>query len=160
VTITDTGNSNVTISGISVSGTGYSLSGAGSPVTLSPSQKLTMGVQFTPPAIGSDTGSVTISSNATGSPAVVSLSGTGAAATQHSVTLTWNASTSTVSGYNVYRSTVSGSGYSKLNSALVGGLNYTDSTVQSGQTYYYVTTAVDSSGDESGDSNQAQAIIP
>jgi fibronectin type 3 domain-containing protein len=76
------------------------------------------------------------------------------------VALTWNASTSTVSGYNVYRSTVSGSGYVKLNSSLVSGLTYTDSNVQSGTTYYYVATAVDSSGNESAYSNQASAPIP
>jgi fibronectin type 3 domain-containing protein len=39
-------------------------------------------------------------------------------------------------------------------------LNYSDSTVQSGKTYYYVTTAVDSSGAESSYSSQVQAVIP
>ena len=37
----------------------------------------------------------------------------------HSVVLSWNASASTVVGYNVYRSTVSDSGFTKLNSSLV-----------------------------------------
>jgi len=78
----------------------------------------------------------------------------------HSVALSWNASTSTVSGYNVYRSTVSGTSYTKLNSSLVPALAYTDSTVQNGTTYYYVMTGVDSSGKESLYSNEAQAIIP
>jgi fibronectin type 3 domain-containing protein len=76
------------------------------------------------------------------------------------VNLTWTASTSTVSGYNVYRSTVSGSSYTKINSSLVAAQNYTDSTVQNGTTYYYVTTAVDSSGTESVYSNVASANIP
>jgi fibronectin type 3 domain-containing protein len=76
------------------------------------------------------------------------------------VDLTWTASTSTVSGYNVYRSTVSGSSYTKINSSLVTGLTFTDSTVQNATTYYYVTTAVDSSGDESAYSNVASATIP
>jgi fibronectin type 3 domain-containing protein len=76
------------------------------------------------------------------------------------VTLNWVASTSTVSGYNVYRSTTNGSGYSKLNSSLIPAVTYTDTSVQSGTTYYYVVTAVDSSGDESTDSNQATAVIP
>ena len=78
----------------------------------------------------------------------------------HSAALTWNPSSSTVSGYNVYRSTVSGSGYTKLNSSLVSGTNYDDTSVQSGTTYFYVTTSVDSGGDESADSNQASATIP
>jgi TolB protein len=42
----------------------------------------------------------------------------------------------------------------------VGGVNYTDSSVQNGTTYYYVTTAVDSSGNESTYSNEASANIP
>jgi hypothetical protein len=78
----------------------------------------------------------------------------------HSVALTWTASTSTVSGYNIYRSTLSGSGYTKLNSSLVASLSYSDTTAQSGTTYFYVATAVDSGGDESPDSSQASAVIP
>jgi fibronectin type 3 domain-containing protein len=78
----------------------------------------------------------------------------------HSVALSWNASSSTVSGYNVYRSTVSGTGYTKINSSLDSALAYTDATVQNGTTYYYVTTALDSSGNESLYSNETQAIIP
>jgi len=76
------------------------------------------------------------------------------------VTLNWNASTSTVAGYNVYRGTVTGGPYAKINSSLVSSLGYTDSNVQSGTTYYYVTTAVDSSGNESTFSNEASAPIP
>ena len=80
----------------------------------------------------------------------------------HSVALTWNASTSTVTGYNVYRSTVSGAQYAKLNSVLVAGMAFTDTTVVSGSgiTYYYVTTAVDSTGGESIPSNEVPAQVP
>jgi hypothetical protein len=158
VTITNTGNSNVTISQITASGAGYTVTGGSTPVTLTPSQNLALGVQFSPTAAGSVAGSVSIVSNATGSPATVTLSGTGVV--QHTVSLSWIASTSTVAGYNVYRSTTSGSGYVKINTSLVSGLTYTDSNVTSGTTYYYVTTAVDSSGSESAFSNQATAAIP
>jgi Carboxypeptidase regulatory-like domain len=85
---------------------------------------------------------------------------TAAAGQAHSVALTWNASSSAVSGYNIYRSTVSGSGFTKLNSALISGLAYADTNVVAGTTYFYVATAVDSGGDESSDSNQATAVIP
>jgi len=78
----------------------------------------------------------------------------------HTVALTWIASTSTVAGYNIYRSTVSGSSFVKINSSLSAGLAYTDSTVINGTTYYYVTTAVDSNGRESVFSNQVTAVIP
>jgi hypothetical protein len=78
----------------------------------------------------------------------------------NSISLSWTASTSTVSGYNVYRSTSSGGGYSKLNAALISGLSFSDTTAVSGTKYFYVATAVDSDGDESVDSNQATATIP
>jgi len=47
-----------------------------------------------------------------------------------------------------------------VNSSPITGLVYTDSTVQNGLTYYFVTTAVDPSGGESVFSNQVPAIIP
>jgi fibronectin type 3 domain-containing protein len=65
-----------------------------------------------------------------------------------------------VAGYNVYRGTVSGGPYSQINSSLQSGTSYTDDTVAAGETFYYVTTAVDSSGLESDYSNQAEAVIP
>jgi HYDIN/CFA65/VesB-like, Ig-like domain/Cep192 domain 4/Abnormal spindle-like microcephaly-assoc'd, ASPM-SPD-2-Hydin len=160
VTVTNSGNSVVQISSITETGSGFTLSGASAPVTLSSSQSLTFNVSFSPSAAGSDSGTVTVSSNATGSPTAISLSGTGVQAANHSVALNWTASTSTVSGYNVYRSTTNGSGYSKINGSLVSGVSYSDTAVQNGTTYYYVTTAVDSSGNESTDSNQATAVIP
>src|SRR6266481_5936714 len=86
---------------------------------------------------------------------------TASAQVAHSVALSWIASTtSTVSGYNVYRSTVSGTGYAKMNSLLVSALIYTDGTVQNATTYYYVTTAVDAIGTESTYSNEVPAVIP
>jgi hypothetical protein len=160
VTITNTGNSNVTISQINFSGAGYSVTGGSAPVTLSPTQNLILAAQFSPTVTGSVSASISITSNASGSPALVALSGTGVAPVQHSAVLTWNASTSTVAGYNVYRSTVSGSSYTKTNSSLVAALTYTDSSVQSGTTYFYVTTAVDSNGVESANSNEVSAPIP
>jgi hypothetical protein len=74
--------------------------------------------------------------------------------------LTWKASGSHVAGYNVYRSEVSGQKYQKINSSLVQGLTYSDNTVQSGVTYYYVTRAVDDQGHESANSNETTVAIP
>jgi fibronectin type 3 domain-containing protein len=102
---------------------------------------------------------LSFASNASNSPAVQSMTGTGTAQTQHTVDLSWNTSASAV-GYNIYRGTVSGGPYAIINSSLDATTTYTDSTVVSGQTYYYVTTAVNSDSQESGYSNQAQAIIP
>jgi HYDIN/CFA65/VesB family protein len=80
--------------------------------------------------------------------------------TVHIVDLSWTASTSAVAGYNIYRGTVSGGPYTRINASLEPATLYTDSAVQAGQTYYYVTTAVDSSGVESGYSNVVQAVVP
>jgi hypothetical protein len=38
--------------------------------------------------------------------------------------------------------------------------NYIDTSVQGGQTYYYVNTAIDSVGAESKSSTQVRALIP
>ncbi len=80
----------------------------------------------------------------------------------HSVSLSWTASTSSnVVGYNVYRATTSGGPYTKLTtSSPVTTLSYTDTNILSGQTYYYVATAVDSSNTESAYSTQTQANVP
>lgn len=85
---------------------------------------------------------------------------TATVAQSHSVALSWVASTSTVSGYNVYRGTANGGPYTLVNTALVAGLSFTDSTVQNGLTYFYVATAVDSSSNESAYSTPAQANVP
>ena len=159
-TITNTGNSNVTITGVNTVGAGFSSSGVASGLTLQPNQTVTLTVTFDPTTPGAVSGaSVTIVSNAGG--LVVPLSGSGNAAAD-SVSLTWTASSSSdVVGYYAYRSTTSGSGYVKLDpSSPASTEQYTDSTVQSGTTYYYVVTAVDSNDVESDYSGQATAVIP
>jgi FG-GAP-like repeat len=79
---------------------------------------------------------------------------------QHVVHLTWNSSPSQVAGYIVYRSNFSGGSFLALNTVPVSALSYDDSTVVSGSTYYYVVTAVDSSGSQSIYSNMVNAVIP
>ena len=77
-----------------------------------------------------------------------------------SVSLDWDDNTeSHLAGYNVYRSTTSGSGYSKLNSSLVSNSNYTDDTATNGNTYYYVVTAVDIYSKEFGYSNEVSRLV-
>jgi hypothetical protein len=75
-------------------------------------------------------------------------------------TLTWTASTSSgVSGYNVYRGTVSGGPYTLLTTTPVTTTTYQDSTVTAGTTYYYVVKAVAGST-SSAYSNVASDTIP
>jgi hypothetical protein len=78
----------------------------------------------------------------------------------HRVVLKWRASSSQVAGYNVYRSTAPAGNYVRINSSPVLGTTFTDNTVESGLTYYYVTRAVDALGRESVNSNEASAAIP
>jgi hypothetical protein len=78
----------------------------------------------------------------------------------HSVTLSWTASSSAnVTGYKVYRGAVSGGPYA-LVSSIGAATTFVDSSVQSGQTYFYVVTAVDSNNNESAYSGQASASVP
>ncbi|MGA8677388.1 MAG: choice-of-anchor D domain-containing protein [Candidatus Acidiferrales bacterium] len=161
VTLTNNGNANVTIASVAPVGAGFSTNGLSAGTALTPNQSATLNIVFAPTGTGSVSGSVSITSNATNSPASISLSGAGVRSTSHSVDLSWTASASSgVVGYNVYRGTSSGS-YSRI-ASLVSGTTYTDSTVQSGQdiTYYYVVTSLNSSGVESADSNQASVTIP
>lgn len=78
----------------------------------------------------------------------------------HAVNLSWNPSTSVVVGYNVYRGTQSGGPYTKLNPSPVAATTYTDSTVQSGQTYFYAVKAVNPNKVESVFSQEVSATIP
>jgi hypothetical protein len=160
VIFTNAGNSNVTISNVTISGAGYTAGGVQSGQIVPPGQSATLIVTFAPSAAGLIPGSVTVTSNATNSPGSVALSGTGVQPVAHSVTLTWSASTSTVSGYNVYSSTVSGGPYTKLDSTPIAATTFVDTTVQSAQTYFYVVTSVDSSALESANSTEVSATIP
>lgn len=76
------------------------------------------------------------------------------------VDLSWDAVGGNIAGYNVFRSTTQGGPYSQLNPSLVASTSYSDSTVSSGMTYYYVTTAVNSAGEQSAYSAAVKAVIP
>jgi hypothetical protein len=82
------------------------------------------------------------------------------AAIEHIVDLTWSESGGDIVGYNVYRGTIQGGPYSQINASLVASTMYTDSSVVDGTTYYYVTTAVDQGGVQSGYSNEGEAQVP
>jgi Cep192 domain 4/Abnormal spindle-like microcephaly-assoc'd, ASPM-SPD-2-Hydin len=162
VALINTGNSSVTISGVSISGSSaYSVTSGISGATLAAGQTATMHIVFAPKSTGTFNGTVTVVSNATNTAPAVAVSGSGISNTSHSVALSWSASTSSgVIGYNVYRSTVSGTSYIRINSSPTASLKYTDGSVASGETYYYVVKAVNSSGAESARSSQTTAVIP
>jgi hypothetical protein len=156
--LTATGSS-ITVSNASMSTSEFTVSGLAFPLTLTAGQSASFTVSFKPQASGAAAASGSFNSNASVSSVAQALSGTGVPAPQHSVALSWNPSSSTVVGYNIYRGTTSGGPYSQIN-AMNADTTFTDSSVQSGQSYFYVTTAVDGSGNESAHSNQTQAVIP
>jgi hypothetical protein len=151
----------VIVSSDNVSGSAFAVTGLSFPVTIPAGQHVQFAVTFTPPGNGVASGSVSFASNASNSPSIETFSGTGTPPPQHSVNLSWSASTSqNIIGYNIYRGVKLGGPYSKINSVLNASTLYTDSTVVDGQTYYYVTTAVNSSNEQSAYSNQTTAVIP
>jgi fibronectin type 3 domain-containing protein len=130
------------------------------PITIPAGYSTSFSVVFAPQTTGTASANVSFGSSASNTPTLQSLTGTGAQPPQHSVALAWAASSSSnVLGYNVYRGTVSGGPYAQISSALAGTAQ-TDNSVQAGQTYYYVVTAVDTAGKESSYSNQVKAVIP
>jgi len=157
-TVTASGGS-VTVSSVSSSSSAFSVSGLTLPLTLPAGQSAPFTVTFAPTTSGSLSASLSFFTSSSGT-ATEAASGTGATI-QHIVGLSWNPSTSTdVTGYNIYRATSPSGSYTKLNSSLDSAMSYNDNTAVSGQTYYYATTAVDSSGLESVHSNQVQVAVP
>jgi hypothetical protein len=79
----------------------------------------------------------------------------------HTVSISWNASTTSgLAGYNVYRGTTSGGPYSRITATPTTALQFTDSAVTAGQTYFYVVTALGGNGVESVTSNEMKVTIP
>jgi hypothetical protein len=159
VTLSNTGAVDASVSSVTVTGPGFSSSVA-TPFTVKAGTSTSLNIGFLPAANGSASGAASITSDAGNSPANVYLSGAGVTTIAHSVSLTWNASTSTVSGYNIYRGSQTGGPYALLNSGLQPSLSFSDGNVSSGTAYYYVVTAVDSAGNESSFSNEAVATVP
>src|ERR1700730_2696134 len=156
-TLTNSGNANVIISNVIVSGAGFNVSGAGANTTLVPGQTATLNATFAPTATGSVVGSIAVTSSAGG--VAIALAGSGGQLSSHTVALNWDPSTSDVIGYYVYRAPADGT-YAKINSAPVVLTGYTDANIQSGQTYTYVVTAVDADNVESDYSDPVLATIP
>ncbi len=155
--VTNSGNANVTVSAVTVTGAGFSASGISNGLILAPGQSATLTVTFAPTGGGAVGGaSVSIASDVANSPTTVSLSGTGL----HWAELSWDPSATGGVTYNVYRGTSSGGeSNTPLNTTPITGTSYIDSTVTPGQNYFYEIKAVDSGGN-STPTNEGQGEVP
>jgi len=78
-TLSNSGASTVTISSIVASGTGFSLNGLSTPVVLDPGETVKFNARFSPTSSGSQTGSFTVTSDASNSSLKISATGSGMA---------------------------------------------------------------------------------
>jgi centrosomal CEP192-like protein/HYDIN/CFA65/VesB family protein/ASPM-SPD-2-Hydin domain-containing protein len=158
-TISNPGSTAITISQISVSGTGFSFSGITPPQTLYPAQSASFNVSFAPTSGGSTSGQLSLASNSTNPNLSVPLSGTGALPGQLSVSpasmsfgnVTVGASgtqtgslTATNGSVTVSSASVSGSEFA------VSGLIFPLTIAAGGSTSFKVTFTPQASGTASG----------
>jgi hypothetical protein len=153
------GNSSITVTSADWSGHGYSLSDIVFPLTVPAGQSIEFEIIFSPQTAGKAPGNIKFISNAENSPQAT-FNGSGTQAVRHRVTLTWRSNASSVVGYNIYRGSAAQGPYTKVNSAPQPGATFTDGSVRGGQTYYYVTTALNKHGKESKFSNRVQVTVP
>jgi hypothetical protein len=119
VTLMSTGTAPLTISAGTVAGAGFSIPGASFPLTLNQGQTATLTVSFDPSVAGAVTGALTLTSNSSTNPsAVISLTGTGAAAPGTLNALSCNSHSMTGSGTDsctVFLNAAAGSGGLNVN---------------------------------------------
>jgi hypothetical protein len=146
-------------------GEGYSVSGITFPFTVAAGQSVSFKVTFAPQKSGSTKGNITFATDATN----LTTESFNASAFEtnspdssgsHKVTLAWHPSNANAIAYNIYRGVRSQGPFAKLNSTPHTAPAFTDASVDGGQTYFYVTTALNKRGKESKPSNQVEVTIP
>jgi Protein of unknown function (DUF1573) len=162
ITLKNTGNSSIKVSGVTVSDAQLKTSGSVNGATLATGQSAKLNVIYSPTKSGTFGGQVKVSSNASNSPSAIAVTGSAfAPSSKPAVALNWDASSSSgIEGYYVYRSTNASSGFVKLSSAYISGLKYTDDAVAEGTTYYYAVSAISSKGVESAKCSAEVVKVP
>ena len=130
-TVENTGGSNAQISQASVAGTGFSISGLSTPVTLTPGQSTSFSVTFAPQSAGSFSGSVSITSNASNPILSETLSGSAISQSQGTLSVSpVNAGNITVGTSGSQTGTLSATGASvSVSSVSLGGTNPSEFSV-------------------------------
>jgi len=170
LTLTNNGPGALTIGSIAVTGDFSQTNNCGA--SLAANASCGINVSFKPTAAGSRTGTLTISDNASNSPQIASLSGTGVtqgpaapsnlsatAVSSSQINLSWTASSTAGVTYNVYRSTTSGFAISAATriASGVNGTTFSNTGLSASTTFFYLVTAANANG-ESSASNQASAV--
>ena len=160
ISITVTGSQPVTIRSVSFSNSTFFAPVGSLPVTVSSGQTYTGQVSAQPKStpqtgtltIGSDVGTFTVSLTETATQPT----------STHTVALAWQKpkTGNNVVGYDVDRAAAASSSFSQVGSTGGGTLNWTDTSVQGGQTYVYRVRSVDAGGNTSGPSNTVTLTIP
>jgi hypothetical protein len=162
ITLTASSAGPVRISTASASGPGFSISGLTTPVNIAAGDSATLNIEFTPAAVGSAAGTLSVASN--GGSLSIPLTGSGQQESgAYAVQMTWSApetSADPAVGYELYRTTVGSNVYELLNASLLTETSFTDHAVANGQTYAYYVTGVDAKGNESSPSNVLWLTIP
>ena len=160
-TITNNGGTSVTISQANITGSAYSVSGLTLPATLAPNQSVAFTVTFSPTAAGAANGTLSLVSDAPGSPLNIALTGTGVTQGQltaspasltfgnvlvgSSKTLTETLTNSGGTSVTISAATASGAGFSMSGLTLPMTLNAGQSTSFSVQFAPTVTGGVSGS---------------
>jgi hypothetical protein len=168
VTLKNTGNIALSINSVGVASSAFSTTGLAKGISLSPDQQVEFQVWFNPTVAGNSSSTITVLTSSLPTSVKLSVAGSATNSTvtppssvpSHAVTLDWNPSTSSVAGYHVYRSESSNGPFQRVTNSVISSLNYRDASVQPGGHYYYVVTAVEADGSESGYSNEVAAVIP
>jgi Abnormal spindle-like microcephaly-assoc'd, ASPM-SPD-2-Hydin len=157
------GNARITVSSADWSGEGFSVTGISFPLTVAAGQSVPFNVTFAPQKGGSSSGKISFLSDASNSPNRAAFSANASvtsAGSAHRVTLSWRANSASAAGYNIYRGVSPSGPFSKINSSPHPNSTFTDTSVQGGETYFYITTALNQKGKESKPSNKVQVTIP
>jgi hypothetical protein len=164
ITITITGSQPLTIRSVSFSNNAFSIQSIPVPVTL-PAGRSYTGQITAQPRSTAQAGKLTIGTDA--GTFVVSLTETAIATqpatTAHSVNLSGKATATTpvpVDSYQVNRAVSGSTQYSVVGTTTSSSTAFTDTSVQSGQTYVYQVRSIDQSGNTSNPSNSVTLAIP
>jgi hypothetical protein len=160
LTITSHSSGAITIDALSFSNNAFSNSWVSLPLTLSPGQSLTIKVSAQPETAAMQ-GTLTIGTSAGNS--IVGLTETaGPSTADHSVSLKWGPpSTGIPTGfYDVDRAVSGSTHFSHIGSTPASVTNWTDYSLQNGQTYQYRVRALDHEGDTGPPSDVITLKIP